>query len=366
MERWKITEMPKKTIYDIAKEAGVSAATVSRVLTNNANVRPEKKKKILEVIEKYNFRPNALARGLSETKRKIIGVIMADIRNPFYANLFVACEQTALAHGYSLFLQNSLSRQETEETQLNVLEEQRVDAIILVGGRVDDLNSNERFVEKVNQVSNNIPIVITGKLDGTSCRQVRIDAIKSMDLIMNHLIGLNHRDIAIIGGYKEVASTFEKRQRYKQILAKHQIPYRKEFGENFGGYDYETGYEHMNKLVENGQIPTAVIATNDFAALGVMGSLAEHGLCVPKDVSIVSYDNTYICNMAMPKLTSIDYNYDLFAKMLITTVIAVLEKRETPIVQLVEPSLMVRESSQAARRSGLETVPVRRLLPGDM
>ena len=99
MERWKITEMPKKTIYDIAKEAGVSAATVSRVLTNNANVRPEKKKKILEVIEKYNFRPNALARGLSETKRKIIGVIMADIRNPFYANLFVACEQTALAHG---------------------------------------------------------------------------------------------------------------------------------------------------------------------------------------------------------------------------------------------------------------------------
>ena len=122
----------------------------------------------------------------------------------------------------------------------------------------------------------------------------------------------------------------------------------------------------MNKLLENGQIPTAVIAINDFAALGVMGSLAEHGLCVPKDVSIVSYDNTYICNMAMPKLTSIDYNYDLFAKMLITTVIAVLEKRETPIVQLVEPSLMIRESSQAARRSGLETVPVRRLLPGDM
>ena len=83
------------TIYDIAKEAGVSAATVSRVLTNNAKVRPEKKERILQLIEKYQFKPNAMARGLSDTKSKIIGIIAADVRNPFYAQVFVACELAA-------------------------------------------------------------------------------------------------------------------------------------------------------------------------------------------------------------------------------------------------------------------------------
>lgn len=193
-------EGKKITIYDIAREAGVSPATVSRVLTGNAGVRSDKYEAVQALISKYNFRPNALARGLSETRRKVIGIIMADVRNAYYANLFFACEQAARKAGYSLLLENSLGQQEIEEAQLGLMEEQRVDAIILVGGRADDLHSNEAFVEKVNQVSNSIPIILTGKLDGTSCYQVRIDAIKTMDLVMEHLLDLGHEDIALLGG----------------------------------------------------------------------------------------------------------------------------------------------------------------------
>lgn len=351
MEDLRALEGKKITIYDIAREAGVSPATVSRVLTNNARVRADKQKAVQAVIAKYNFRPNALARSLSETRRKVIGIIMADVRNAYYAKLFVACEQAARAKGYSLLLENSLGQQSIEEQQLVLMEEQRVDAIILVGGRADDLYSNEDFVEKVNQVCNSIPVILTGKLDGTSCHQVRIDAIKTMDLVMDHLISLGHRDIALVGGWDTVASSYEKRKRYKQILAKYQIPCRPEYYETFGGYDYETGYSQTEKLLALDNIPTAIVGINDSAAVGAMNCIQEHGFRVPEDISVVGYDNTYICSMVTPKLTSIDYNYDDFAEKLIATVEGVYDATSLPPLQLIEPSLIIRGSTGAAKES---------------
>lgn len=341
----KNNENKKITIYDIAEEAGVSISTVSRVLTGSAGVRATNREKVQQLIDKYNFRPNALARGLSETKRKVIGIIVPDIRNSFYADLYMACDQTAHNMGYSLFLENSLSRLETELSQLELMEEQRVDAIILVGGRVDDLYSNREYVEKVNQISNTTPIIVVGKLDGTACHQIRIDAIKSMDLVMEHLFMLGHQDIAIIGGYDEIAASFEKRQRYKQLLHKNQIVYCKEFCENYGGYDFPTGYRKMNELFDSGHIPTAVIAINDTTALGIMQSIQEHGLRIPDDISVISYDNTSICNMIHPKLSSVDYNYEIFAEKIISTTISLCEHQEMPMLQLITPSLVVRAST---------------------
>ncbi|MCM1190480.1 MAG: LacI family transcriptional regulator [bacterium] len=349
MEDLRNLEGKKITIYDIAREAGVSPATVSRVLTNNAGVKADKREAVQSIIEKYNFRPNALARSLSETRRKVIGIIMADVRNPYYAKLFVACEQAARKAGYSLLLENSLGQQDIEERQLVLMEEQRVDAIILVGGRADDLHSNEAFVEKVNQISNSIPVILTGKLDGTSCYQVRINSIQTMDLAMEHLISLGHQDIAIVGGWDTVASSFEKRRRYKQIMAKYQLPCRPELYENFGGYDYETGYARMTELLRLDHVPTAVIGINDPAAVGAMNCIQDHGLKVPDDISVIGYDNTSLCDMVTPKLTSIDYNYDVFAETLIKTVDGIYANTPLPPLQYIEPSLTVRASSGPAR-----------------
>lgn len=349
MEDLKSQEGKKTTIYDIAKEAGVSPATVSRVLTNSAGVKADKRVVVQSIIEKYNFRPNALARSLSETRRKVIGIIMADVRNPFYAKLFVACEQAARKLGYSLLLENSLGQQEIEEAQLVLMEEQRVDAVILVGGSVDELYSDEGFVEKVNLVCNSIPVILTGKLDGTSCYQVRINAIQTMDLVMEHLLSLGHRKIALIGGLDRVAASYEKRKRYKQILAKYQIPCVPEFYETTGNYDYETGYQLTEKLLQSGRIPTAVIGVNDSASVGVVNCLHAHGLRIPEDISVVSYDNTEICKMVTPMLTSIDYNYDLYAETLIRTVDGIYHSTPLPQLQLIAPTLVVRASSGPAK-----------------
>lgn len=333
------------TIYDIAQEAGVSPATVSRVLTNNAKVSDDKKNRVLALIQKYNFKPNTFARGLSDTKSRTIGILMADVRNPYYASLFIACEQAARQENYSVILYNFLGDMRLEEELLGKLREQRVDAIILLGGHEDELHTDMEYVEMINNTMASIPVVITGRLNGTQCSMVRINHMKSMDLLMDHLLSLGHEKIAVIGGRMDVLSTFEKVVRYKQILKMNGIDYDPALiGEN-GRYDIDSGYTEMNRLFDKNIIPTAVIAINDYAALGIVKSIHEHGLAIPEDISIVSYDNTYMAEASAPKLTSIDYNYEEYGKKLVRTAISLIEARPIEQLQTVEPMLMIRESS---------------------
>lgn len=336
------------TIYDIAREAGVSAATVSRVLTKSANVRPEKKEKVQALIEKYNFRPNALAKGLADTKSKVIGILSADVRNPYYAELFVSCEQAAREAGYSVLLFNTLGEIDLEERMLEKLQAQRVDAIIQMGGRVDDLVSNLEYVELVNQVMASVPVVVTGKLEGTACSMVRIDSMGAMDLLMDHLIGLGHERIAFVGGNMAVLSTYEKLLRYKQVLKENNIPYDRELILE-GSYNEKSGYEQMNRLFEKNIPVTAVVAVNDFAAAGIVRSIMEHGYRIPEDISLVSFDNTYIAELMIPWLTSIDYDYAEFGRKLVKTAVDEIEGGEGRRFVTVTPVLIERESSGRAR-----------------
>ncbi len=352
MQSKKLGDNKAITIYDIAREAGVSPATVSRVLTNRAKVSSEKRDSVLRAIEKYNFRPNTFARGLAETKSKTIGLLVADVRNPYYASMFVACEMAARMEGYSVILYNFLGDVELEEELLGRLLEQRVDAIILLGGHVDELVSNTGYVEAVNNVMATTPVLITGKLDGTQCSAVRIDAMKSMELVLEHLFSLHHEKIAVVGGRMDVLSTYEKILKLKQCLKEKGIEFDPALiGENGGHYDFEAGYRQMNSLLEKGIRLTAVIAINDFAALGVIRSIHEHGLKIPDDISLVSYDNTYMAEAVEPKLTSVDYNYEEYGKTLVRTAIKLVEGMgDVQRVQMVEPRLVVRESSAMCRR----------------
>ena len=348
MQAQRTNENKAITIYDIAREAGVSPSTVSRVLTSNANVRPEKKERVLKLIEKYNFKPNALARGLADTRSKIIGLLTADVRNPYYAALYVACETAARDMGYTLLSSNSLDMLDQEKMLLEKLQEQKVDAIIQVGGSVDDLATNLEYSEFVNQIMSTTPVIVTGKLDGTQCHMVQIDHMKVMDLLMDHLLSLGHRKIALVDGCMDVSSTFMKVQRYKQILQKNKIEYNPDLLMINGSYNADSGYIHMNEMLDKGVVPTAVIAINDFSAVGAMRSIVEHGYRIPEDISVVSQDNTFLTNIAVPNLTSVDYDYEAFGKKLIETAIAVIEGREVNMLQTVTPKLVIRESSGPA------------------
>lgn len=339
------------SIYHIAREAGVSPATVSRVLTGNANVSTEKRVKVEALIKKYDFRPNAMARSLTSTKTKLIGYLIPDIRNPFYATLAVACERAANEKGYSLMLSNYLNDMELQEENLQKMIEMRVDGLIMIGGKVDEMVSDEEYVEKINQITDTIPVVITGNLDGSDCYQVSIDQKKAMEIVMDYLISCGHTRIALIGGRKDVNSTYVKRITYRSILRKHGIPFSAEDIVETEEYSMECGLQVMDSIFDSGRtLPTAVVAINDFMAMGIMQSIRRHGLCIPEDISVVSFDNTFITEAETPRLTSVGYNYDRFANVLTDTVITAIEGGTPSRVELIPPELIIRESSMALQK----------------
>ena len=339
--------MEKETIsiYTIAREAGVSPATVSRVLTGNARVSEEKRQRVQELIRKYDFRPNALARGLGRAETRVIGVLVSDIRNPFYATLAVECEKEANRRGYTLMLCNSLGSNALERSYLEKFYEQRVDAIIQVGGKVDELVSDPEYVEAINRVANTTPVLITGRLDGADCYQVNIDEGQSMERMMEYLIENGHRQIALLGGREDVKSTLDKRQRYRQMLRKYKIQVREDYIVDGGSYDIEGGCRAMEQFLESGcPLPTAIIAINDFTAVGVIRSLRQKGIRIPEDVSVASFDNTYITEVCMPRLTCVGYDYKTFGKVLIDTAIAAIREEAPMRIQMVRSILTVRDS----------------------
>ena len=339
--------MEKETIsiYTIAKEAGVSPATVSRVLNGSARVSEEKRARVQALIEKYSFTPNALARGLSSVETKVIGLMVSDIRNPFYATMVVECEKAASEKGYLMMLCNSLGSNEMELTYLEKFNSQRVDAVIQIGGKVDELVSDTGYVQSVNKVASSMPVVITGKLDGADCYQVNIDEGQAMELLISFLIENGHRDIALLGGRDNVKSTVDKRLRYRQMLWKYGIPVREEYIIDGDSYDIESGSEAMRQFMrEDHPMPSVVIAINDFTAVGVVRTLREAGYRIPEEISVVSFDNTYIAETCMPRLTCVGYDYRMFGRLLVDTAVCAIHGEEPPRVQMVKSRLVIRDS----------------------
>ena len=338
------------TIYDIAKEAGVCASTVSRALNNSDRVSEKTKQKIMGLAEKYNFRPNALAQGLAEARSRFIGIIVADIRNPYYAELFYYCEKAAREAGYTAMIFNQPTDGGLVE-QIRLLEKMltlQMEAVILVDGTVAKLVSDVEYVDEVNRIMDYMPVVITGKLDGTRCQVVRVDHMRTMEILVDHLVSLGHRRIALVGGYMDVLSTYEKALNYRQVLRRKGIPYYPGLVSEEGDYDEEGGYKLMNRMLDAGETMTAVIAVNDLVAAGVMKCLNQRGYRIPQDISVVGCDNINIAKMIIPRLTSVDYDYEKMARMLVETALAAVRGEKGEMLKIIEPVLISGDSSGKA------------------
>jgi len=343
------------TIYDIAKEAEVSPATVSRVLTGSANVKNEKKRRIMALIDKYNFKPSAVARGLSDTKNRIIGIIVADIRNSFYADMYVACENAASREGYSVMLFNSFASMDIEKTQMEKLAEWRADAIIQLGGAVDARKSSAEYARAVNEVAGNIPFVVSGKMDGTDCYRVSIDHARALEMIAAHLYEKGNRRIALVGGRPDVLSTYIKYQRFLELTEKYDFERGNLYTENWGGYGFNEGEKTIDEMFKRFRlagvpVPEAIICINDTTAAGAIKRINAEGLRIPENISVVSYDNVELCEIIEPSLSSVAYDYETIGKIMVKTAIDAGKGKEVSHERLVEPAgLVVRRSSNFER-----------------
>lgn len=287
------------TIYDVAREANVSMATVSRVVNGNPNVKPATRKKVLDVIDRLEYRPNAVARGLASKKTTTVGVIIPDISNIFYAELARGIEDIATMYRYNILLSNSDQREDKELQLLETMFGKQVDGIVFMSEHVSTelLNTMERSP---------VPIVLAGTIDATGkMPSVNIDYHQAAYEAVNRLLQNKHQRIAYVSG--SLSSTINRAFKftgYEKALADADIQLDQELVVESEA-TYDEGMSAFGKMNRLNDAPTAYFAGNDELAIGLIHGAQDAGLHVPNDVEVISFENSKLARMVRPELTSV-------------------------------------------------------------
>lgn len=341
------------TIKQIAKESNVSISTVSRVLNGNVPVAPEKRKRVEEIIQKHNFSPNAMARGLISHQSMTLGIVMPDITNPYFAALFLEIERCALEAGYSVILCNTLFyigssqdilKAKTEGNYFQMLMDKQVDGVVITGGEIDLETVSEEYKEALSRLNKAMPVVVIGEpVDGTGCIFIQRESATGIVSAVNHLRSLGHRHIGFVGGQPGVKITSLRLNAYRATLNALGLDYD---GNLVALSDYyvKDGYAAMKEILERASFFSAVIAINDAVAIGAQRALADKNLRVPEDVAIVSCDQFFTGEYNVPRLTSIEQQNAHLGRMAIMTLISAIKGIGEPVRLSFTPELVVRES----------------------
>ncbi|MEK5441500.1 MULTISPECIES: catabolite control protein A [unclassified Fredinandcohnia] len=287
------------TIYDVAREANVSMATVSRVVNGNPNVKPTTRKKVQEAIDRLGYRPNAVARGLASKKTTTVGVIIPDISNIFYSELARGIEDIATMYKYNIILSNSDQNKDKELHLLNTMLGKQVDGIVFMSG-----NITGEHVEEFEKSP--VPIVLAASVESTNTvPAVTIDVEQAAYDAVTELANKGHKKIAFVTGpLNEPINGEKKLNGYKRAIEDAGLSYKEDFVIE-GDYTYDSGIEGFERIHELEDKPTAVFVGTDEMALGVIHSAQDLGYSIPNDFEIISFDNTRLALMVRPQLTSV-------------------------------------------------------------
>lgn len=339
------------TIVQIAKECGVSVATVSRVLNGSAPVSEQKRARIQEAMAKHHYTPNAFARGLVSRQSMTLGVLIPDITNPYFSSMFREFECAAQEAGYSVLLCNTafsavLAREKTqrEAAYFRMLVEKRVDGVLIVGGQADLEMPGEAYRAALRELSAALPVVVLGSpIEGVDCQFIQRERGRGVFASVNYLSSLGHRRIAFVGGEKGVDITNQRLAAYRQALA---VLGLREDEDLIALSDYYApdGYAAAKRLLESGTEFTAVLAMNDNVALGVYRAMADAGLRIPQDVSVISCDQFYTAEYMVPRLSSVDQHNALFGRFVIRALLAAINGSRETVLLRYDPELIIRES----------------------
>lgn len=295
------------TIYDVAREANVSMATVSRVVNGNPNVKPTTRKKVLATIERLGYRPNAVARGLASKKTTTVGAIIPDISNIFFSELARGIEDIATMYKYNIILSNSDQNKDKELQLINTMLEKQVDGILFMGGNVTD--------EHIQQFkTSSVPVVLAASYDSTdTIPSVNIDYELAAYEATKHLIDKGHKQPGLVASKKLTSVNALKYNGYLRAVTEAGI----EINEDFiiqEEYTYNAGLKAVDRFLEMDEKPTAIFVTSDEIALGVIHGAQDHGYKVPDDVEVFGFDNTRLATMVRPTLTTVvQPTYDIGA-----------------------------------------------------
>ena len=296
------------TIYDIASDAGVSIATVSRVLRGESNVSEATRKKVLEVIDRRNYRPSSIARGMTSKTTHSLGIILPKLLNPHYAMIFTGAQEEARKLGYnmSLFPWSSLDTREYDPAAM--LAERRLDGLIVCVEYLPP-DHEQQVLAYLRNLRQYMPVVLIGcvppSYDFPSVANNNAAIIRE---VVRYLTSLGHEKIAFIGGVQEDTDPLRRDVGYEEGLRESRLPYTASYRVFCRG-TAEEGAAAFNAMLDSLKPeywPTAVIALNDLVAMGCMSAARDRGIAVPGQLSVVGCDDLFCAPYLVPPLTSIN------------------------------------------------------------
>lgn len=285
------------TIYDVAREAGVSMATVSRVVNGNPNVKPTTRKKVLDVIERLDYRPNAVARGLASKRTTTVGVIIPDVTNMYFSTLARGMDDIATMYKYNIILANSDENAQKEVSVLNNLLAKQVDGVIYMGNRITDELRAEFSRSKT-------PVVLAGTVDpDEQVGSVNIDYEAATEESVSNLLANGHSRVAFVSGEQaDPINGIYRMNGYKKALESAGV----EFDESLvieAEYSYKVGETIYKEITEAGA--DAAVISDDELAIGILNAALDNGVKVPGEFEIITANNSKITEMVRPQISTI-------------------------------------------------------------
>jgi len=287
------------TIADIAREAGVSRATVSLALNGKPGVAPETRRRILEIAERLNYQPNASAKGLALQRTQTIGVIVPDISSPFYAELVRGVEQEAGSSDYHLILCTTAGKRAREEVYLRLLGERRVDGMILVTPR-----GQEEAIRRFREAKLPLAIVDRDLPSTDEVIEVVVDNLQGALTAVEYLLDLGYRRIGFINGLPDLQASRDRLRGYQLALRERGIVPDKRWV-CVGDYQEKGGYRCMKRLLEVKPPLEAVFVASDLMAMGAIRAIRNAGKDVPGDIGVVGFDGIPLSEYFNPPLTTV-------------------------------------------------------------
>lgn len=332
--------MPVRLI-DVAEKANVSVSTVSRVINNKDRVAEETREKVMNAVKILQFYPNDSARSLRNNSTKTVAVIVPDLSNHFYSSVIKGLEFIVRQKGYSVLICNSNGDVETERSLTQMLLQKRISGLIIatVGG-------NSAFYQQY--LDESIPVVFfDNKPDlDQSYDFVSIDNVIASFNLMEHLIGLGHRDIAVLTGQQSESTARERLQGWRRALQKHNLPVNEKYI-GIGDFSIQSGIELMQGILSLEDKPTAVFATNNFLAYGATRVILEAKLRIPEDIAIACFDAFDQSGLLRPQFTTAIQPSEEIGTIAGKLLVKKIESPETNLYEniVLEPQFLIREST---------------------
>ncbi len=328
--------MSRPTIVDVAERAGVSKSLVSLVLRDAGRVSPERREAVLTAARELGYRPNAVARSLVRQRSHVLGLMLSDLHNPYFAECVDGIDERAGAEHYRTILTTGHLAHDHELDAIETLLELQVDGLMLIGSAV--------ATAAIREVSREVPVVLVG-------RATRADSVDSVvnddrmgaELVVDYLVALGHRHIAHVDGGRG-AGAAQRRTGYERAMGRHGLAAQATVAP--GAFTHDGGVRGTRELLEADVRPSAVFAANDLAATGALEVLDRAGLRVPEDVSVVGYDNTQAAGSYRYDLTTIDQPRREMGRMAVSLLLERIRgARDEPRHVVLSPSLVVRGST---------------------